>query len=81
MTIPAMAPPESPPPPLCSVPVKVMFAPVATGDMNGSVVVGLAVRVTVNWPEVVGRYGAPAVAPATGVLAKENELPLESAKH
>ena len=70
MTIPAIAPPDSPPPPLDSVaPERVILAPVATGVTKGIVVVGLFVAVTVVCPEVVGRIGAPAVAPGVVYVA------------
>lgn len=61
MTMPAMAPPERP---LLSawVPVRVMFAPVATGVWKGTVVVGLFVWVTSTSEEEVPRIGAVPVA-------------------
>jgi hypothetical protein len=62
MTIPAMAPPDSPLLALTSMPLRVTLAPVTTGGMNGTVVVGALVAVAVVMPEDVGRRGAPAVA-------------------
>ena len=69
MTMPAMAPPESPPL-LEWTAVMVTFAPVATGVWKGMVVVGLCVAVTTVTPEEVGRMGAPAM-PALVVVVSE----------
>ena len=61
MTIPAMAPPESPE--CCaSDAVRVMLAPVATGASKGTVVDGAAVVVTTAVVLDVWRIPGPAVA-------------------
>ena len=58
MTMPAMAPPESPLELLVSAGVTVTLAPVAIGSVKGTVVVGLAVEVTTTRLLDVGRMGA-----------------------
>ena len=66
MTMPAIAPPESPPLAVALSDVSVMLAPVATGVSNGIVVVGLRVLVTVVTVDDVGLRAAVAPpAPAT----------------
>lgn len=55
ITIPAMAPPDRPCELLDSAPVRVMFAPVATGATKGTVVVGEEVAVTITKVLLVGR--------------------------
>lgn len=61
ITMPAMAPPESPPLVLASDWVSVTFAPVATGVSNGIVVVGVTEAVTIATVFEVARRGALAV--------------------
>lgn len=60
MTIPAIAPPLRPPEWLDSLPVRVIFAPVATGAIYGTVVVGELVAVTTTPELLVGRTAAEA---------------------
>lgn len=68
MTIPAIAPPDSPPPLFDDADVMVTLAPVATGVWNGSVVPGVTVElavvlglaVTMISVDDVGRRGTPA---------------------
>ena len=55
ITIPAMAPAERPCELLDSAPVRVMFAPVATGARKGTVVVGDEVAVTITKVLLVSR--------------------------
>jgi len=55
ITMPAMAPAERPCELLDSAPVRVMFAPVATGARKGTVVVGDEVAVTITKVLLVGR--------------------------
>ena len=66
--MPAIAPPESPPEDSCCE-VSVMFAPVATGVSNGTVVVGLRVLVTTERADDVGARGALAATPPMVVAA------------
>ena len=69
MTMPAIAPPERPVDVSCSEEVKVMFAPVATGVSNGTVVVGARVLVTTRMVDDVAAKGALAATPPTTVVA------------
>lgn len=55
ITMPAIAPPDRPCELLDSAPVRVMFAPVATGATKGTVVVGEEVAVTITKVLLVGR--------------------------
>jgi hypothetical protein len=68
MTMPAIAPPDSPLLALTSIPLSVTLAPVTTGGMNATVVVGVFVAVAVVTPEDVGRRGAPGVAMPVGMV-------------
>ena len=73
ITMPAIAPPLSPPPDVCDAPL-IMAPLVPVGVWNGTVLAAVPVDVRVVVVPVVGRRGAPAVLVAVLVTVTVAKL-------